>query len=128
MEEWKALFMQYFVDVIKTKYVLFDGRARRKEFWMFVLFEVIISFVLGILSSIPFLGVLFWIVLIIFSLGVIVPGIALGIRRLRDTNRSGFFILLGLIPLVGAIILIVFAAQEGTAGDNQYGPDPKKAQ
>jgi uncharacterized membrane protein YhaH (DUF805 family) len=124
--------MQWYIDVLK-KYAVFSGRARRKEYWMFVLFNVIISIILSILDRI--LGLDYgsgasssgWLSTI-YSLAVLVPSIAVGVRRMHDTNRSGWWILINLIPCVGFIWFIVLAAQEGTAGDNQYGPDPKAAE
>ncbi len=123
--------MQWYIDVLK-KYAVFDGRARRKEYWMFVLFNVIISIILGILDRI--IGTDFgggsssgWLSTI-YSLAVLLPSIGVAIRRMHDTNRSGWWILINLIPCVGFIWFIVLAAQEGTAGDNQYGPDPKAAE
>jgi uncharacterized membrane protein YhaH (DUF805 family) len=124
--------MQWYIDVLK-KYAVFSGRARRKEFWMFTLFSVIISIVIrlidgligtdygsgsssgGILSS-------------IYSLAVLLPTIGVAIRRMHDTNRAGWWVLIWLIPCIGWIWFIVLAAQEGTAGDNNYGPDPKAAE
>jgi uncharacterized membrane protein YhaH (DUF805 family) len=125
--------MQWYIDVLK-KYTVFTGRARRKEYWMFVLFNVIASIIVGILDRI--LGLDFgsgsgssggWLSTI-YSLAVLLPSIAVAIRRMHDTNRSGWWILINLIPCVGWIWFIVLAAQEGTAGDNQYGPDPKGAE
>lgn len=118
--------MQWYTEVLK-KYVVFSGRARRKEYWMFTLFNVIISIILGIADSIlgtsndqgsGLLGG-------IYSLAVLLPSIAVTVRRLHDTNRSGWWALLLLLPIIGWIVLIVFAAMEGNPGDNQYGPDPK---
>jgi uncharacterized membrane protein YhaH (DUF805 family) len=117
--------MDFYIGVLK-KFKVFTGRSDRREFWMFVLYNFIVGFVLGILSSIPALGWIFRIVSVLFTLAIIVPGIAVGIRRLHDTNRSGWFLLLSLIPLVGAIILIVFCVQEGTPGENKYGANPKR--
>lgn len=117
--------MQWYTEVLK-KYVVFSGRARRKEFWMFALINLAISIVLGILDGI--LGTRsggFGIIGGIYSLAVLLPSLAVSVRRLHDTNRTGWWILIGLIPIVGIIILIVFYATEGAAGDNQYGPDPK---
>jgi uncharacterized membrane protein YhaH (DUF805 family) len=97
------------------KFAVFNGRARRQEFWFFVL----ASFVAGcVVGWIPVIG---W----LFSLALLVPSITVGVRRLHDTGRSGWTELLGLIPLAGIIILIVFWVQEGTAGENKYGPNPK---
>lgn len=122
--------MQWFIDVVK-KYAVFDGRARRKEYWMFVLFYVIIYVILGIIDGLigtsannSFGGLLAG----LFGLAVLLPSIGVGIRRMHDTNRSGWWILISLIPCIGWIWFIVLAAQEGTIGDNQYGPDPKAAE
>ncbi|GHV84736.1 membrane protein [Spirochaetia bacterium] len=112
---------------VLQKYAEFSGRARRKEFWMFFLGNVIIGVVLCILGIIPFIGIIFAIVSGIFGLAVLVPTIAVGARRLHDTNRSGLLLLLWLIPLVGFIIVLIFLAQEGIPGDNQYGSNPKGA-
>jgi uncharacterized membrane protein YhaH (DUF805 family) len=123
--------MQWYLDVLK-KYTVFDGRARRKEFWMFALFSTIISIILGIIDRI--IGTDFgsnsssgWLSTI-YSLAVLLPTIGVGIRRMHDTNRSGWWILISLVPCIGWIWYIVLAAQEGTAGDNNYGPDPKAAE
>jgi uncharacterized membrane protein YhaH (DUF805 family) len=119
--------MHWYLDVLK-KYVVFSGRARRKEFWMFTLFTVIISIVLNVVDramgtadNSTGTGVLGG----IYTLLVLLPSLAVTVRRLHDTDRSGWWILIGLIPLIGAIVLLVFEVQEGTAGDNSHGPDPK---
>ena len=118
--------MQWYTEVLK-KYAVFSGRARRKEFWMFVLINTVISIILSILDAI--IGTRtdsgFGLLSGIYSLAVLLPSIAVSIRRLHDTDRSGWWILLALIPFIGAIVLIVFYALEGTAGENKYGPDPK---
>lgn len=116
--------MEWYISVIK-KYAVFSGRARRKEFWMFLLFNFIIGVIFGILGHIPGIGSFVKILSYVYSLALLIPGIAVCVRRLHDTNRNGLLVLLGLIPLVGAIILIVFAAQEGTPEDNKYGANPK---
>ena len=118
--------MQWYLAVLKN-YAGFSGRARRQEFWMFVLVNFVISIVLSIIdlaigtrtnSGVGLLST-------IYSLAVLIPSIAVAFRRLHDTDRSGWWILIGLVPCVGFIILIVFYAMEGNRGDNQYGPDPK---
>lgn len=118
--------MNWYIEVIK-KYAVFSGRARRKEYWYFFLFSIIISIVLGIadgalglVSAETGMGVLGG----IYSLAVLIPGIAVTVRRLHDTDRSGWWILIGLIPLVG-LVLLVFMIQEGSSDDNQYGSNPK---
>lgn len=115
--------MDWYLTALK-KYAVFSGRARRKEYWLFMLFNIIIAIVLGIvegLSGGP--GVL----PSVYYLAVLIPAIAVGVRRLHDTNRSGWWLLLGLIPIVGAIVLLVFFVQDSQADDNQYGPSPKLA-
>jgi uncharacterized membrane protein YhaH (DUF805 family) len=113
--------MEWYLKVLQN-YVGFQGRARRKEYWMFFLFNAIISIVLGILQS---FGNLFIVLTIIYSLAVLLPSLAVTVRRLHDTGRSGWMILLGLIPLVGGIILLVFSCQDSHDQLNQYGPNPK---
>jgi uncharacterized membrane protein YhaH (DUF805 family) len=105
--------MNWYLEVIK-KYAVFSGRARRKEFWMFFLFNMIISFVLS------FIGVILHVVTIsnFYSLAVLIPFIAVGVRRMHDTNHSGWWIL---FPIVN----LVFLVQDSQRGDNQFGPNPK---
>jgi uncharacterized membrane protein YhaH (DUF805 family) len=115
--------MSWYLAVLK-KYAQFSGRARRTEYWMFVLFNLIISMVLafveGLLGSPGVIGLL-------YGLAVLLPSIAVSVRRLHDTDRSGWWLLVALVPLIGVIVLIVFAAQDSKPGDNAYGPNPKAA-
>jgi uncharacterized membrane protein YhaH (DUF805 family) len=104
-------------------YVGFSGRASRSEFWYWILFTVLVSIVtsiidLEVLSSnvTPFSS--------IWSLVTLLPSLAMGVRRLHDTDRSGWWWLLSFIPLIGIIVLIVFWCFEGTRGPNRFGPDP----
>ena len=112
--------MNWYIKCLK-QYVDFSGRAQRMEFWMFQLFNFIILIGLAIIDAILGLGIL----QPIYALAVLLPNLAVGARRLHDTNRSGWWLLLGLIPLIGIIILIVFWVQESQAGDNAFGPNPK---
>ena len=112
--------MNYYLDVLK-KYIVFDGRARRKEYWMFILFNVIIGGVLAILDSILGTAILGY----LYSLAVLLPSLAVQVRRLHDINKPWYWIFITLIPLVGPIWMIVLMATEGTRGDNDFGPDPK---
>ena len=121
------------------RYAEFSGRSRRKEFWMFVLLSFIAAIVAGVIdislgygttdsyvsdsgfgasatSSGP--------VGIILTLALLIPGIAVSVRRLHDTDRSGWWLLLAFLPLIGAIVLVVFYCLDGTRGPNEYGPDP----
>lgn len=113
--------MHWYTDVLK-KYAQFSGRARRQEFWMFTLFNLIISIALMIIGGI----VGFSLLSTLYSLAVLLPSLAVGVRRLHDTNRSGWFMLLCLIPLIN-LVLIYFLALEGDKQDNAFGPDPKAA-
>lgn len=115
--------IDWWKKVVFENYANFEGRARRSEFWYFQLFNFIISFVLSFVLALISESLIA--VSYLFSLAVLIPSIAVGVRRLHDTNRSGWWMLIGLVPLVGAIVLIYFFASEGTAGPNQYGPDPK---
>lgn len=115
--------MNWYLEVLQKKYAEFNGRARRKEFWMFVLINICISIAVGIVAAIIHLRALH----VLYSLAVLVPCLAVSVRRLHDTNRSGWWLLLALIPLIGAIVLIVFYAQDSDPGENQFGPNPKIA-
>lgn len=117
-----------FAQAVKTclnKYANFSGRAQRSEYWYFFLFMVIVNIVASVLDSIIFgdMPLLY----LIATLALIVPSIAAGARRLHDTDKSGWWLLLGLIPVVGVIVLIVFFCQRGTVGPNQFGLDPLQA-
>lgn len=114
--------MDWYLKVLKN-YVGFSGRARRKEYWMFVLFNVIISAILGIVE---FLMGTPTVLTGIYSLAILLPSLALGFRRLHDTGKSAWWILIGLIPLIGAIVLLVFYCQESEFKDNRYGANPKQ--
>lgn len=105
----------WYTEVLK-KYATFSGRARRKEYWMFVLFNVVISFVLGVIEGIIGTGGLLG---GLYSLLILLPSIAVAVRRLHDTDRSGWWIL---VPIVGLIFLFL----EGHKNDNRFGPDPKR--
>ncbi len=109
------------------KYAQFRGRSRRAEYWWFTLAYVILLIVVsGIdmvaLNAAPAAGPLYY----LFVLATLVPSLAVGVRRLHDTNRSGWWILLSLIPLVN-LVLLYFLVQDGTRGENRFGPSPKHA-
>ena len=125
--------MNWYIKVLKN-FATFSGRARRKELWIFTLINTIIWVLFigadGVLASFyPFnalieLGILGGIYLII----TIIPITALYIRRLHDTDRSGWWILISVVPIIGSIVLLIFFIQNGTAGENRFGPDPKETQ
>ena len=118
--------MNYYLSVLK-KYAVFNGRARRKEYWMFTLFSVIISIIFSIIdkSLNLYISQNMGILSSIYSLAVFLPSLGVGVRRLHDTNRSGWWLLIGLIPVIGAIVLIVFFCQYSSPGENSYGTNPK---
>jgi uncharacterized membrane protein YhaH (DUF805 family) len=105
------------------RYADFNGRSQRKEYWMFVLGYFLAMIVVGVVYAISHLlgGIIFC----VLALGLFVPAIAVMIRRFHDQDKSGWFVLLHLIPYVGGIIVLVFMCIEGTRGPNRFGPDPK---
>jgi uncharacterized membrane protein YhaH (DUF805 family) len=117
--------IENYINVLK-KYVDFTGRARRREYWLFFLANLIIGFVLGFVLGIADVPAesLSWI-LSVYQLAVFLPSLFVGVRRLHDTGRSGWWLLIALIPVIGAIILIVWYVQDSELGSNQYGPYPK---
>jgi uncharacterized membrane protein YhaH (DUF805 family) len=109
------------ISSVLTQYTGFSGRARRSEYWYFFLFNVLVSIVAGVIDTAlnsPVLG-------IIVTLGLLLPSIAVSVRRLHDTGRSGWWLLISLVPLVGAIVLLVFQCQDSEPGANRFGPSPK---
>jgi uncharacterized membrane protein YhaH (DUF805 family) len=125
----RGVTMNWYLDVLKSKYAQFSGRARRKEYWMFFLFNLLVSIGLGIVDGITGTSGMTGLGLLgaLYFLAVLVPGIAVTVRRLHDTDRSGLWILIGLVPLIGAIVLLVFMCMDGTPAENQFGPSPKGA-
>jgi uncharacterized membrane protein YhaH (DUF805 family) len=119
--------MDWYLKVLKN-YIGFGGRARRKEYWMFVLVSFVLAGVLSIIDKI--LG---WervsgegVLASIYGLLILIPTWAVQFRRLHDTDRSAWWLLLLLIPIVGWLVILVFNCQNGTPGDNRFGPDPKQ--
>lgn len=116
-------------SVLKNNYANFKGRARRSEYWYYTLFTIILEIVLTVIrtltSNIPVVGIIVNVLIAIVGLAIFIPGLAVCFRRLHDTGRSGAWILIALIPLIGEIILIVFFAQDSQPGDNKYGANPK---
>ena len=114
------------------KYAQFSGRSRRKEYWSYVLLYIAIYIVAGILDGVVGLGTmiigLYGPLTLLAALALFVPSLAVGARRLHDTGRSGWWLLIGLIPLIGALVLIYFFILEGDRGPNEYGADPKEGE
>jgi uncharacterized membrane protein YhaH (DUF805 family) len=125
-----GVMVEYYLTVWR-KYAVFSGRASRSEYWFFALFNFVISVVL----EIPYffahalgndaLATVVAAPLFLYSLAILIPSFAVNIRRLHDINKSGWWILIALIPFVGAIVLLVFDCMPGTEGSNEFGPDPK---
>lgn len=113
--------MEWYLGVLK-KYAVFDGRARRKEYWMFFLFNFIAAIALAIIDAVLGTIALFY---GIYFLAILLPAIGVTIRRLHDTGKSGWWIFIGLVPLIGGLWLLYLMVIDGTPGDNQYGPNPK---
>ena len=123
--------MNWFIKVLK-QYADFNGRARRKEYWMYSLFLVIAYIVAAILDNVAGLtfkmadqSMGYGYIYLLFALATIIPSLAVSVRRLHDINKSGWYYLISFIPFIGAIILIIWAVKEGDKGTNQFGPDPK---
>ena len=114
--------MEWYLKVLKN-YVGFQGRARRKEYWMFTLFSIIVSVILSIVENI--IG-LTSVLTTLYSLAVLLPSLAVAVRRLHDTGRSGWWLLIALIPFIGAIVLLVFVCEDSKE-NNRYGSNPKMA-
>lgn len=121
--------MNWYLAVLK-QYAVFSGRARRAEYWYFFLFHLIISLVLGFIdgfvgtfSADAGIGLLGG----IYALAVLLPSIAVSVRRLHDTERSGWWLLISLVPIIGVIVLLVFMIQDSKPGENRYGSNPKEA-
>lgn len=114
-------FFDWYLNCIKDHYVDVEGRARRTEYWMFVLVNVLVAIVVGLIGRaihLPILGSL-------YSLAVLLPSIAVSVRRLHDTDRSGWWLLIALVPVIGGIWLLILFVLPGHAGSNQFGLDPK---
>ena len=120
--------MNWYLKVLK-QYVDFHGRARRKEYWMFTLFNMIFAIIAAILDNVigtasPTLG--YGIIYGIYALVTIIPGLAVSVRRLHDIGKSGWMILIIFIPLIGAIWLLILMMLDGNSDENKYGTNPKK--
>jgi uncharacterized membrane protein YhaH (DUF805 family) len=113
VESWKR--------VVLENYANFSGRASLGEYWWFTLASIVIAVVATILGS---ASTLFSVLLLLYALAVFIPSLGVGVRRLHDTNRSGWWYLIAFIPF-GFIVLLVFLASQGTAGPNNYGPPPE---
>jgi len=117
------------------RYADFSGRSRRKEYWMFVLFQILLLVPLMLVAALftapapdsadPMSSIGVLILVLVYLAVFFIPGLAVQVRRFHDQDKSGWFILLGFIPYLGGLILLVFMCIEGTRGPNRFGPDPK---
>lgn len=115
--------MDWYLKVLK-QYADFRGRARRKEYWMFTLFNTIIIFIISAFSSVMYkVGFALY---VIYTLAMFVPSLAVSVRRLHDVGKSGWMLLLGFLPVIGWIWLLMLAVREGEPGENIYGKNPKE--
>ena len=118
--------MNWYLDAWKN-YFTFTGRSRRKAYWVFFVFNVLATILANLIDNI--LGLtgqgVYGPVSTLYALAVFLPGLALAIRRLHDTGRSGWWMLLGFIPLLGWIVLLIFFVTDSQPGSNRYGPNPK---
>ncbi|HEX6982480.1 MAG TPA: DUF805 domain-containing protein [Balneolaceae bacterium] len=124
--------MHWYIKVLKD-YAEFEGRARRKEYWMFTLINSLIGIAFGLVTVISGNAGgeaainIFMILYIIYTFAVFVPSLAVSVRRLHDTGRTGWWLLIGLIPFIGPIIILVFMVLDSNQDENQYGANPKAA-
>jgi uncharacterized membrane protein YhaH (DUF805 family) len=119
--------VNWYLKVLKN-YVGFEGRSTRTEYWMFVLFNFIFSAVITLLAAllVNYLELTLFVFLpYLYSIAVLLPSLAVSVRRLHDIGKSGWWILISLIPFIGSIILIVFYCQDSQTSENQYGTNPK---
>lgn len=120
--------MDWYIAVLK-KYAVFNGRARRKEYWYFILCNFLLSFTMGFIDTITGsvnaatgMGM----ISMFYAVLMLIPSIAVGVRRLHDTGRNGWWMLLALIPIAGSLVLIYFFTIDSDEGDNPYGQNPKE--
>ncbi|MDH4322283.1 MAG: DUF805 domain-containing protein [Desulfobulbaceae bacterium] len=117
--------MRWYLQVLR-KYAVFAGRAGRQEYWWFFLFNLVFSLALGLVEIVTgWFGAGIGLLSALYSLAMCVPSLAVTVRRLHDTGRSGWWVLVGLIPLLGVVVLLVFMVRDGAPGENQYGPNPQ---
>ena len=126
--------MNWYLKCLK-QYIDFWGRARRKEYWMFTLWNVVIIMFLAALASIgteigsdSFVSYIPMVLYLLYGLFILIPSFTVSVRRLHDIGKSGWWILIGLIPVIGSIILLVWYCREGQRCENEWGPDPKEGE
>lgn len=120
-------YLNYYLDVLK-KYAVFEGRASRMEYWIFVLINTIIIILLSLISKVGLVTLEYHMLIPgfiilkgLYIIAVLIPGIAVSVRRLHDTDHSGFWLFISLIPMLGPLVIIIFMLMKGTPGTNKYG-------
>lgn len=116
--------MEIVVDTLKNRYAQFTGRASRHEYWMFVLAYILAYVAAGVVSAVS--DTIGGLLMIVIGLGVLIPSLALGFRRLHDIDKSAWWLLIAFIPIIGGLVLLYFSVLPGTVGPNRFGPDPKQ--
>lgn len=117
-DKFKNAFNSYFVEYLTKNYLTFDGRVSRRQYWMFALFSVLVSFIIGLIGGIiPILSIFS----LLYTLALVVPSVGLGIRRLHDIGVSGWFFLIALIPYIGGLFLVILFSIPGENKANEYG-------
>ncbi len=118
--------MNWYLEALR-KYAVFNGRAQRAEYWYFYLFNILIS--IGLALIVGLTGRVAYtdqsVLANLYTLAVLLPSIAVAVRRLHDTGRTGWWLFIAFIPLIGAIVLLVFTVQDSQPGENDYGPNPQ---
>ncbi|MBC8467736.1 MAG: DUF805 domain-containing protein [Candidatus Marinimicrobia bacterium] len=117
--------MEWYLKVVRDNYANFNGRASRQEYWMFVLFNIIFAVVAMVVDGVLGLG---FIIYLLYMLAVLIPSIAVFVRRMHDIGKSGWWFFISLIPLIGGIWLLVLLATDGSSEDNNYGTSLKTIQ
>jgi len=115
--------MEYYLEVLK-KYAVFEGRARRSEYWYFALFNFIATIAAVLVDSVIGFPIFYF----VYILAAFIPGLAVLVRRLHDTNKSGWWFFIAFIPILGGIALLVFLCTDSDQNENQYGLNPKNPQ
>lgn len=122
--------MRQAVELFFKRYTDFQGRSRRSEYWWpylaFFIIGIAFQILIMALSGIPAIAMILGLAYFVFSLALLIPGLAVSFRRLHDLDKSAWFLLIALIPLIGGLYLLYLFCQPGTVGPNQYGPDPKQ--
>jgi len=115
--------MQWYLKVVKENFANFEGRARRREYWMFILFNSLFAIATAFLDVLLGLGFLY----VLYALAMIIPGLAVAVRRLHDIGKSGWWLLIVLLPIIGSIWFLVLVCTDSDNGGNSFGPSPKVA-